>query len=63
MNDFIAWLRQQLSQAAAAPRYIQLANSLEIAIKQRVLGVGDFYRRNACWLKHWICHALRSVRR
>lgn len=42
MNDFIAWLRQQFSQAAAAPRYIQLANSLEIAIKQRVLGVGDF---------------------
>lgn len=42
MNDFIAWLRQQFSQAAAAPRYIQLANTLEIAIKQRVLGVGDF---------------------
>ncbi|UAN45303.1 GntR family transcriptional regulator [Serratia sp. JSRIV001] len=42
MNDFIALLRQQFSQAAAAPRYIQLANSLEIAIKQRVLGVGDF---------------------
>ncbi|HHQ6722736.1 TPA: GntR family transcriptional regulator [Serratia fonticola] len=42
MNDFIAWLRQQFSQAATAPRYIQLANTLEIAIKQRVLGVGDF---------------------
>ncbi|MDK2375679.1 GntR family transcriptional regulator [Serratia fonticola] len=42
MNDFIAWLRQQFTQAAAAPRYIQLANTLEIAIKQRVLGVGDF---------------------
>lgn len=42
MNDFIAWLRQQFSQATAAPRYIQLANTLEIAIKQRVLAVGDF---------------------
>ncbi|MGF6190359.1 GntR family transcriptional regulator [Serratia sp. 509] len=42
MNDFIAWLRQQFSQASAAPRYIQLANTLEIAIKQHVLGVGDF---------------------
>jgi GntR family transcriptional regulator len=42
MNEFIAWLRQQFSQAAAAPRYIQLANTLEIAIKQHVLGAGDF---------------------
>ncbi|NTY87289.1 GntR family transcriptional regulator [Serratia fonticola] len=42
MNDFIAWLRQQFSQAAAAPRYIQLANTLEIAIKQHILGAGDF---------------------
>jgi GntR family transcriptional regulator len=42
MNDFIAWLRQQFSQAAAAPRYIQLAHTLEIAIKQHVLGAGDF---------------------
>lgn len=42
MNDFIAWLRQQFSRATAAPRYIQLANTLEIAIKQHVLAVGDF---------------------
>ncbi|MGL5388560.1 MAG: GntR family transcriptional regulator [Enterobacterales bacterium] len=42
MNDFIAWLRQQFSQVTAAPRYIQLANTLEIAIKQRMLAVGDF---------------------
>lgn len=42
MNDFIAWLRQQFSQATAAPRYIQLANTLEDAIKQRVLAAGDF---------------------
>lgn len=42
MKEFIAWLRQQFSQAAAAPRYIQLANTLEVAIKQHVLAVGDF---------------------
>ncbi|TQI82294.1 GntR family transcriptional regulator [Serratia fonticola] len=42
MNDFIAWLCQQFSQAAAAPRYIQLATTIEIAIKKHVLAVGDF---------------------
>ncbi|MHC5176151.1 GntR family transcriptional regulator [Serratia rhizosphaerae] len=42
MNDFSAWLRQQLVQAVAAPRYIQLATALEAAIKQRRLAAGDF---------------------
>lgn len=42
MNDFIAWLRQEFSQAVAAPRYIQLATTIESAINQRVLAVGDF---------------------
>ncbi|MBU5899876.1 GntR family transcriptional regulator, partial [Vibrio cholerae O1] len=34
--------RQQLTQAVAAPRYMQLAATLETAIKQRVLAAGDF---------------------
>jgi GntR family transcriptional regulator len=42
MSDFISWLRQQFLQAAAAPRYIQLATTIESAIKQHVLAVGDF---------------------
>lgn len=42
MNDFIAWLHQQLAQRVAAPRYIQLAATIEMAIKQQVLAVKDF---------------------
>ncbi|WP_431224997.1 GntR family transcriptional regulator [Serratia sp. L9] len=42
MNDFIAWLHQEFAQATAAPRYIQLATTIEAAINQRVLAVGDF---------------------
>ncbi|CAI1740606.1 Uncharacterized HTH-type transcriptional regulator yegW [Serratia entomophila] len=42
MHDFIAWLYQQLAQEAAAPRYMQLAAALELAIKQRALVAGDF---------------------
>lgn len=42
MSDLIAWLRQQLAQEVAAPRYIQLATAIEMAIKQRVLVVKDF---------------------
>ncbi|AML56880.1 GntR family transcriptional regulator [Serratia rubidaea] len=42
MSDFNVWLRQQLAQAVAAPRYMQLAATLETAIKQRVLAAGDF---------------------
>ncbi|KEY59590.1 GntR family transcriptional regulator [Serratia sp. DD3] len=42
MNNFIAWIRQHLSQTAAAPRYRQLASLIESAIKQRVIVVGDF---------------------
>ncbi|AHG19579.1 GntR family transcriptional regulator [Chania multitudinisentens RB-25] len=42
MNDFITWLSEQFLQAVAAPRYIQLATTVEMAIKQHVLAVGDF---------------------
>jgi len=42
MSDLIIWLREQLAQGAAAPRYIQLANALENAIKQRLLLTNDF---------------------
>lgn len=42
MHDFIAWLCQQLAQEAAAPRYMQLAASLELAIQQRMLAAGEF---------------------
>jgi len=42
MSDFIPWLSQQFLQAAAAPRYLQLASTIENAIKQHVLAVGDF---------------------
>lgn len=42
MSDFIPWLSQQFLQAAAAPRYLQLVSTIENAIKQHVLAVGDF---------------------
>lgn len=42
VKGFIIWLRQQFLQAAAAPRYIQLATAIETAIKQHVLAIGDF---------------------
>ncbi|WON76455.1 GntR family transcriptional regulator [Serratia sp. UGAL515B_01] len=42
MKDLTVWLQQQFLQAAAAPRYIQLATTIEVAIKQHVLEVGDF---------------------
>ncbi|MFC0228304.1 GntR family transcriptional regulator [Serratia aquatilis] len=42
MSDFTVWLQQQFLLATAAPRYIQLATTIEAAIKQHVLAVGDF---------------------
>ncbi|OMQ23757.1 GntR family transcriptional regulator [Serratia oryzae] len=42
MSEFVTWLRQQFLLAAAAPRYIQLATTIETAIKQHVLAVDDF---------------------
>ncbi len=42
MSDLIAWLRQQLTQGVTAPRYIQLAAAIEMAIKQRILATEDY---------------------
>ncbi len=42
MSEFFTWVGQQLQQAVAAPRYIQLATTLEAAIQQRVISPGAF---------------------
>lgn len=42
MHEFITWLCRQLAQEAPAPRYMQLAAAIEMAIRQRTLAAGDF---------------------
>lgn len=42
MSEFFVWMGQQMQLAAAAPRYIQLATTLEAAIQQRVIAPGAF---------------------
>lgn len=42
MNEFLVWLRKQMETVTAAPRYLQLATSIQTAIEQHILSVGDF---------------------